>query len=67
MPFPATREALEAAGYHYDTRGRCRGHRCQAEIDWWFTPQGHRIPLNPDCTPHWASCHDKAQFRKKGR
>jgi len=65
MGFPETRAELEAAGYRFDTPGRCRGVRCHDDIDWWWTPAGKRIPLNADGTPHWATCVDEAQFRNK--
>jgi len=65
MPFPATPAELEAAGYRFDTVGRCRGTRCQAELRWYWTPKGRRIPLNADGTAHWATCVDERQFRKK--
>lgn len=63
MSFPTTRAELEAAGYRFDTAGECRGNRCKSEMHWWWTPKGTRIPLNPDGSPHWATCPDAAQFK----
>jgi len=67
MSFPQTRPELEDAGFTFDTVGRCRGVRCKADLHWWFTPKGKRIPLDPDGTPHWATCVDQAQFKKPRR
>jgi hypothetical protein len=67
MAFPATRADLEAAGYRFDTVGRCRGNRCRGDLEWWVSPRGARIPFNPDHTPHHATCVDVAQFRKPRR
>ena len=63
MPYPASRSELEAAGYRFDTVGRCKGNRCKAEFEWWWTPKGKRIPLNADGTPHHLTCVDAAQFK----
>ena len=64
MSFPTSRDELEAAGYSYDKVGVCRGRDCRATIHWWWTPKGHRIPLNPDCAPHHATCKNEAEFRR---
>jgi len=63
MPFPRTRDELETAGYHFDAPGQCRGPTCHADLEWWWTPTGRRIPLNVDGSPHWQTCYDAAQFR----
>jgi len=63
MPFPETRAGMEAAGYRFDSIGQCRGARCHADLHWWVSPKGKRIPMNPDLTPHHATCPDVAQFR----
>jgi len=67
--FPTTRRGLEQAGFRFDCIGQCRGDRCRGELHWWFTPRGKRIPLNRDCSPHYTTCADKAQFRdgERGR
>jgi len=60
-----TRAEREAAGYRFDTMGRCRGVRCDADIEWWWTPRGKHLPFNADGEPHWATCVDERQFRTK--
>lgn len=56
---------LVAAGYKFDNRGRCKGEQCQAEIEWWITPKGRPIPIDPGTMqPHWATCPDRSQFRE---
>lgn len=63
MPFPKTDTDLKAAGYEYDGTSRCRG--CHAEIEWWRTPKGRAIPLNPGTLePHWSDCPNAKDFRK---
>lgn len=63
----STTEELEAAGYRFLNESRCSGPTCGATISWWETPNGKRMPLDPDTLgPHWGSCPDRDQF-KKGR
>ncbi len=70
MPFPATLAALEEAGWKRSNYGRCKG--CRDSIEWWWTPNGERMPMQPMATPeseaisHWARCGTANQFRKKG-
>jgi hypothetical protein len=40
---PEKREDLIAMGYVYTGNGRCRG--CGAEIEWWITRNGKRMPM----------------------
>ena len=43
---------------------RCNG--CDAPIYWFFNRKtGKKIPLDPDGTPHFASCPKAEQFRRK--
>ena len=64
MPFPRTDTELEAAGYEFENKATCRG--CSAEIEWWRTPKGKAIPLDPGTLePHWATCKAASQFRKR--
>jgi len=66
MPtFPEGKAALLRAGFRFHEPGRCRGTHCQADIEWYWTPKGKRMPFNPDGTPHHTTCHDAAQFRTK--
>ncbi len=64
MPFPKTDAQLLKAGYKFDGKKHCRG--CGREIEWWWTPKGKHIPLDPGTMePHWATCPVAEQFRKK--
>lgn len=61
-----SREELEGDGYSFQNTSRCRGANCKAEIDWWKTPKGKFIPLNPDTLePHWSTCQDHKEFREE--
>jgi hypothetical protein len=64
-----TPEELEADGYEKQPgNARCRGPRCGAEIEWWKTPTGKMMPLDPDTLlPHWKICPDADSFRGQGR
>jgi len=42
----------------------CRG--CNERIYWVKTKNDRPMPVNPDGTPHWATCRKAAEFRKKG-
>ena len=48
MPFPQTFKELRDAGYRFDEHGTCRGEDCGAEIEWWITPKGKKMPFNLD-------------------
>jgi hypothetical protein len=69
MPFPQTMRELEDGGYRFNGHGRCRG--CGEHIEWWFTPEGGRMPFNmmpeADSQPisHFATCPEAERFRKK--
>jgi hypothetical protein len=69
MPFPATLEALEQAGYRRSNYSRCKG--CRAPIEWWWTPSHESIPMetmaHPDSAAisHWARCPNAKDFRKE--
>ncbi len=59
-----SREELEAAGYRFLNTSRCAGKDCRAEIDWYETPKGKKMPLDPDTLEtHWASCKNREMFR----
>ena len=63
MPFPKTNTDLAAQGYVFDNSAHCRG--CGAEIDWYRTPKGKKIPLDPGTLEaHWSSCPKAKDFRK---
>jgi hypothetical protein len=58
-----TPEELTAAGYEFVNAARCRGPNCGAMIEWWTTPNGKKMPLDPDTMgPHWATCPDQKHF-----
>ena len=69
MPFPANAEEMQLAGYRFLDHGECDG--CYQAIEWWRTPKGRQIPMDPMSTPespatsHWATCPNAEQFRKK--
>jgi hypothetical protein len=71
MSFPATLAELEQAGYKRGARTTCSG--CFAPMEFWFTPGGNRIPMDPMEGPdskavsHFATCPKAAQFRKARR
>jgi hypothetical protein len=72
MPFPGNHDELVAAGFErIKDRIRqtiCRGKDCRARIQWWETPRHKTIPLNDaDLSPHWATCPNADDFRRRGR
>jgi hypothetical protein len=68
MPFPKDADALKAAGYKFDNDAVCRG--CGDEIEWWISPSGKKMPMNPmkagseAAVNHFATCSDAPLFRK---
>jgi len=68
MPFPKNRLAMANAGYKPLPSGNCRG--CNQAIEFWQTPAGKQIPMNPMETEdspaitHFATCSKAAEFRK---
>jgi hypothetical protein len=63
MPFPKTDTELNAAGYKFENKAKCRG--CGAELEFWLTPKGKHIPLDPgtlEC--HFSTCPKAKDFRK---
>jgi len=67
--FPSTLFALEQSGYRRECYSRCKG--CERPMEWWETPGGKRIPMDPMVQPgdaavaHFATCPKAAEFRKK--
>ena len=43
MAIPEKREDLVAMGYVFDNESKCRS--CEAEIEWWITPRGKKMPM----------------------
>ena len=69
MPFPLTLAALEEAGYKRSNYSRCKG--CLDSIEWWITPNGENMPMEPmprqesAAISHWALCGQAQRFRRK--
>jgi hypothetical protein len=68
MPFPKTADEMKSQGYIFDNDAVCRG--CGEDIEWWITPRGKKIPMNPmprgssEAVAHWSTCSDAPLFRK---
>lgn len=69
MPIPENSDAMKAAGYLFMDHGCCDA--CYREIEWWRTPQGRQIPMDPMPRPsapargHWSTCDQMVQTKKK--
>jgi len=63
MSFPKTLDDLRNSGYKFTGGANCRG--CGADIEWWQTPKGKRIPMDHGtANPHWAACPNAQDFRR---
>jgi hypothetical protein len=68
MSFPKTMADMERQGYRRAEYSRCRG--CYDSIEWWSTPMGQRIPMDPMATresaavSHFSTCKQVDLFRK---
>lgn len=75
MPIPNRRNDLQSFGYSFLNLSSCSG--CGAEIEWWNTPRGRKMPFdvkpaNMDSEdsaeilePHWGTCPVADRFRGK--
>ena len=64
MEFPKTDTGLAEQGYSFSGKGKCKG--CGAEIEWWDTPKGKHIPLDPGTLEvHWNTCPNAKDFRSQ--
>jgi hypothetical protein len=69
MPFPKTLNEMTASAYTFKDHAECRG--CGDPIEWWETPKGKNIAMNPmtsgdsEAVAHWATCTEQDSFRKK--
>jgi hypothetical protein len=71
MPFPNTRQALEANGYSYKEPKTCSS--CNIMIELWNTPKGNVMPLDftndvhqgEVCVPHFAVCKTPAMYSRR--
>jgi hypothetical protein len=62
MPFPQTIKEMLDQGYKLSNRAECRA--CGADIEWWSTPHGKKLPVNyGTAIAHWATCPQAALFR----
>lgn len=67
MAFAKTLDELLSKGYEFKDHAECRG--CGDAIEWWRTPLGKNIPMNPmqkgsdAAVPHWTSCTEADSFR----
>ena len=68
MAFPKTLNEMKAFNYRFDNNAVCRG--CGDDIEWWETPNGKKIPMNPmtggdsEAVAHWATCSDPPERKK---
>lgn len=68
MPFPANRDAMVGSGYKFSNHARCKS--CMAEIEWWETPRGKKMPFNlmqdgiSPAVTHFTDCPDADLFRR---
>lgn len=44
---------------------KCSG--CDADIVWIKTAAGKSMPVDGDGTPHWATCPNAKDFKKKAK
>jgi len=74
MAIPDNRKDLEAMGYSFNGEGLCRG--CGAELFWFETPRGKKMPFSriadagpsddsEKLEPHWSSCPNREDFRSR--
>ena len=69
-PLAENRDLLERAGWKRNNYSRCSG--CRAPVEWWTTPKGSRMPMDPMPDPwsavvsHFATCPHAGLFRKRG-
>jgi hypothetical protein len=70
MAFPQTLDEMKSRGYKFKDHAECKG--CGDSIEWWETPNGKNIPMNPmergssEAVAHWATCTEQDSFRKHG-
>ena len=42
----------------------CKGENCKQEIFWVTGERGGAMCVDPDGTPHWATCPDRFRFKR---
>ena len=62
MALPTTIDELRQQNYKYSGDSECKA--CGADIEWWETPRGKKIPMNHGTAiAHWSTCPNVADFR----
>lgn len=65
---PKTRDEQMLAGYKFSDHSRCRS--CGASVEWWITPKGNKMPVDPMLTgndpwvSHFATCPNADNHRR---
>lgn len=68
MPLPDDLVGLANAGYRYSDSSQCK---CGMKMLWFITPKNARMPFSLKAgsvekyEPHWASCANREEFRRK--
>ena len=68
MSFPYNYSEMKTQGYAFLSMDSCRG--CGRAIEFWRTPAGKSIPMDPMDQPdspaisHFATCTKASQFRR---
>lgn len=71
MGFPATRDRLIEAGYKFENHSKCSAEECGAEIEWYTTPRGKKMPFNlmlngdSPAVAHFVTCPAGEEFRRR--
>jgi hypothetical protein len=71
MPFPNTRQALEANGYKFVMFTLCPS--CEVNVEMWLTPRLAAMPLDfkldehgaEICVPHFSTCRTPAMYSRR--
>lgn len=62
MAFPTTINGLKIAGYKFEGESQCKS--CGADIEWWATPRGKKMPTDHGTArPHWETCPEADSHR----
>jgi hypothetical protein len=63
MAFPKTDQELKEQGYQFQGTSICKG--CGRKMEWYATPRGKRIPLDPGTRDaHFTTCPKAKDFRR---
>ena len=68
LSFPKNSTAMRFHGYAKSGEGRCQA--CGMSLEWWLSPAGNRMPMNPmpdlltPAVSHFATCPDAKRFRR---